>query len=48
MHGVRVDAMSDVVLQPRQLVCAKCGKPRSHHSRTRPGYESHKFVKEQP
>lgn len=40
--------MTDTVLEPRRLVCAKCGKPRNHHSRKRPGYIDHKFVKETP
>ena len=40
--------MTDVALEPRRLNCAKCGAPRNHHSRKRPGYIAHKFLKEQP
>ncbi|HLA65188.1 MAG TPA: hypothetical protein VK600_01250 [Candidatus Saccharimonadales bacterium] len=40
--------MVDLKLEPKRLDCAVCGKPRNHHSRTRPGYITHKFVKENP
>ena len=40
--------MTGLTLERRVLLCAICGRHRREHSRKRPGYIPHRFVKEKP